>query len=94
MGNIYSFSGYFNEDHLSNPDTPFHWHCDKDVAGYGTLNDLGYHIIGKLVYLFGIPNRVAAYRQTKVTERRDEKEKTHSVTSDDMASALIQYEDF
>jgi len=94
LGDIYSFSGYFNEDHLSDPDTPFHWHCDKEIAGYGTLNDLGYHILGYLVYLFGMPQRVLAYRQVKVNERRVENGTMRQVTSDDMASGLIKYPNF
>lgn len=94
LGELYSFSGYFNEDHLSDPTTPFHWHCDERVAGYGTLNDLGYHILGHLVYLFGMPQRVLGYRQTKVKERLDKEGASREVTSDDMASGLIKYPDF
>lgn len=94
LGDIYSFSGYFNEDHLSDPALPFHWHCDKEVAGYGTLNDLGYHILGHLVYLFGMPQQVLAYRQTKVNERRTKDGSMRQVTSDDMASGLIKYPNF
>lgn len=94
LGDIYSFAGYFNEDHLSDPSTAFHWHCDKDMAGYGTLNDLGYHIVGKLLHLFGMPDKVAAYRQTKILQRCDARNKMRPVTSDDMASALFTYPNF
>ena len=95
LGQIFSFNGHFNEDHLSSPELPFHWHCDAEIAGLGATNDLGYHITGKLICLFGLPNRVVGYRQTKVKERKDAKSgKMRQVTSDDMASAVIEYDDY
>ena len=94
LGNIYSFSGHFNEDHLSDPETPFHWHCDKDIAGPGTVTDLGYHIFGHLIYLFGMPQQALAYRQIKVDERQAPSGEMKPVTSDDMACGLLKYMDF
>ena len=91
LGEIYSFSGHFNEDHLADPNSPFHWHCNEDIAGYGATNDLGYHIVGKLVTLFGLPSRVVACRQTKVKQRKNKEGEMQNVTSDDMASAVIEY---
>lgn len=70
LGTLYAFSGHFNEDHLSDPDLPFHWHCDEALAGCGTTADLGYHIIGKLLYLLGRPRALTANRQVKVKRRR------------------------
>ena len=95
LGQIYSFNGHFNEDHLADPKLPYHWHCDEKIAGAGASNDLGYHITGKLISLFGLPSQVVAYRQTKVKERKDSQSgKQRKVTSDDMASAVIEYDDF
>lgn len=91
LGEIYSFTGHFNEDHLADPKLPFHWHCNEEIAGYGTTNDLGYHIVGKLVTLFGLPQRIVSYRQTKVKQRVNTEGKKQSVTSDDMNSAIIEY---
>lgn len=93
LGQIFSFNGHFNEDHLAYPELPWHWHCDEKIAGYGATNDLGYHITSKLITLFGSPNRLVGYRQTKVKQRKDAKSgEMRQVTSDDMASAVIEYD--
>lgn len=93
LGQIYSFNGHFNEDHLAYPELPWHWHCDEQIAGYGATNDLGYHITGKLITLFGVPDRLVGYRQTKVHERKDAKTgEMRKVTSDDATSAVIEYD--
>lgn len=92
LGEIYSFNGHFLVDDFAYPDKPWHWSCDEKIAGYGTTNDLGYHIVGKLVTLFGLPAKALGCRQTKVAERKDRDGKTRPVTSDDMASAILEYD--
>ena len=82
LGTIYAFSGHFNEDHLSDPDLPFHWYCDEQLAGYGTTADLGYHVVGNLLYLLGHPKSLTANRQVKVKERRVTNDRgTRSITA-------------
>ena len=55
LGQIYSFNGHFLVDDFAYPEKPYHWCCDEKIAGYGTTNDLGYHIVAKLMTLFGLP---------------------------------------
>ena len=123
-GSLYGFTAYFNEDHLSDPDLPFHWHCDEKVAGSGTTADLGYHVAGYLLSLLGMPESLIANREIKIPQRRvssasgtrsinasaedDIARKTDKrggpqmkqndsqmkqVTSDDMANAIIRYDE-
>ncbi len=120
LGRLYGFTAYFNEDHLSDPDLPFHWHCDEKIAGSGTTADLGYHVAGYLLSLLGMPESLIANREIKVPQRRvssasgtrsinaaagdDTARQTEKrggkndpqmkrVTSDDMANAIIRYDE-
>ncbi len=92
LGQIYSFNGHFLVDDFAYPEKPYHWCCDEKIAGYGTTNDLGYHIVAKLMTLFGLPAHVVGCRQTKVKQRMDKDGNMRDVTSDDLASAILEYE--
>ena len=92
LGEIYSFSGHYNEDYFSDPQTPYNWRCDEKRAYSGAGADLGYHLAGALIYLFGSPAKVAALRQVKVKERKDADGASKPVTTDDITNGIIKYD--
>ncbi len=91
LGEIYSFSGFANEDALCDPQTPYTWRCDNKLACYGTSADLGYHFLAQMIYLLGDPIEVAACREIGVPERPNEKGELLPVTTDGMINGVIRY---
>ena len=92
LGDIYSFSGFANEDALCDPESLYTWRSDKELACYGTSADLGYHFLAQIIYLLGSPSEVAACRDIGVKERKDARGKMLPVTTDGVLNAVIRYD--
>ncbi len=69
LGAIRSFRGYWLADFGLNPDAPLTWRHQKAVAGYGTLGDLGSHVIDMARYLVDEISEVCGYSEIVVKER-------------------------
>ena len=69
LGEITLFRGTFDQDFLANPDVPFSWRLDRDLAGTGTLGDLGSHTIAFAHFLVGDIVEVCGVESTKIKER-------------------------
>ena len=91
LGEIYSFSGFANEDALGDPQAPYTWRSDDQLACYGTSADLGYHFLAQLLYLLGDPAEVIACREIGVKERPDENGRMRTVTTDGVINGIIRY---
>lgn len=91
LGELYSFSAHHNQDYMSDPNTLYTWRCDATRSYLGALADLGYHLVAALVYLFGMPKKLAAVRCFNVRARKDMHGKTLPVTTDNAAHAIIKY---
>lgn len=69
IGEIYHFRGIYQQDWLVDPGFPLVWRLQKDEAGYGSLGDLGAHVIDLARYLVGEIDEVSAMTETFITKR-------------------------
>ena len=69
LGKIYHFRGLYLQDWIVDPEFPLVWRLDKDVAGSGSLGDLGAHIIDIARFLAGEFDKVMGISKTFIEER-------------------------
>ncbi|WP_150275946.1 Gfo/Idh/MocA family protein [Paenibacillus tepidiphilus] len=69
LGRIYHFRAWFLQDWILDPEFPLVWRLQKDVAGSGSLGDLGAHLIDLAHYLVGDIAEVTGMSETFVKER-------------------------
>jgi len=71
VGRVYSFEAKYYHSTNIDADKPFNWRFSKEIAGGGTLFDMGSHVIDIVSYLGGPYARVNAAMQTAIQSRRD-----------------------
>ncbi len=97
LGEIHQVRGTYLQDWLVDPDAPWSWRNDKELAGSGALGDLGSHTVDLLRFLVGTPElageieQVSGHLQTFVEERPVDGE-TRPVTVDDAYTAQLAFE--
>jgi predicted dehydrogenase len=69
LGDITLFRGTFDQDFLADPNVPFSWRLDRNLAGTGALGDLGSHTIAFAHFLVGDIVEVCGLNTTKIKER-------------------------
>ncbi|WP_088103586.1 Gfo/Idh/MocA family protein [Halalkalibacter urbisdiaboli] len=69
LGDIYHFRGWFLQDWVIDPNFPLVWRLQKEVAGSGSLGDLGAHTIDLAHYLLGDISDVIGMNETFIKER-------------------------
>lgn len=69
IGDILNFRGTYLQDWSADPKAPLSWRFQKEVAGSGTLGDIGTHVIDIARYLVGEVSAVLAVLRTIITER-------------------------
>ncbi|WP_227374152.1 Gfo/Idh/MocA family protein [Haladaptatus halobius] len=93
LGEIHHFRGRYLQDWLVDPDAPWSWRNDEELAGSGALGDLGAHTIDLARFLVGDLERVSGHLQTFVDERPvPDEDETRPVTVDDAYSAQAEME--
>ncbi|WP_226022983.1 Gfo/Idh/MocA family protein [Halomicrobium salinisoli] len=108
LGEIYHFRGKYLQDWLVDPEAPWSWRNDEEMAGSGALGDLGAHTIDLARFLIGDAagevDRVSGHLRTFVEERPVDSgggslesdgadaAETRAVTVDDAYSALAEFE--
>ncbi|GAA0258534.1 Gfo/Idh/MocA family protein [Halobaculum roseum] len=98
LGEIRQVRGRYLQDWLSDPEAPWSWRNDEEMAGSGALGDLGAHTIDLARFLVGDrvgeAASVSGYLQTFTDERPVEGEdgETRPVTVDDAYSAQVEYD--
>jgi len=105
LGEIRHVRATYLQDWLADPDAPWSWRNDADVAGSGALGDLGAHSIDLAQFLLGEEiERVSGHLRTFVDERPVEGAdasaaesgtgpETRPVTVDDAYSAQAAFAD-
>ncbi len=69
LGKIYHFRGTYLQDWIMDPAFPLVWRLDKDVAGSGSLGDLGAHVVDLARFLVGDLKQVMGVNKTFIKER-------------------------
>ncbi|MWV64822.1 gfo/Idh/MocA family oxidoreductase [Halorubrum sp. JWXQ-INN 858] len=101
IGEIRQVRGRYLQDWLADPDAPWAWRMDADLAGSGALGDLGAHTIDLANFLVGDAvggvDRVSGHLRTFVDERpvHDDEggvEEYRDVTVDDAYTAQVAYD--
>lgn len=100
IGEIRHVRGRYLQDWLVDPDAPWAWRLDKELAGSGALGDLGAHTVDLVRFLVGEVtgeiDRLSGQLQTFVDERPvydDDGEVTahREVTVDDAYTAQLTF---
>ncbi|WP_121821326.1 Gfo/Idh/MocA family protein [Halostella salina] len=93
IGEIRHFRGTYLQDWLVDPEAPWSWRNDEELAGSGALGDLGAHTVDLARFLVGEVERVSGHLTTFVDERPVEgSDETRPVTVDDAYSAQAEFE--
>jgi len=94
LGELFHFRGRYLQDWLVDPEAPWSWRNDAEMAGSGALGDLGAHTIDLARFLVGDLAEVSGHCRTFVDERPVEgSDETREVTVDDAYSAQVAFED-
>jgi len=93
LGEIRQFRGRYLQDWLVDPEAPWSWRNDAEVAGSGALGDLGAHTVDLARFLVGEVASVSGHLETFVDERPVEGDDgTRPVTVDDAFTAQARFE--
>ena len=93
IGEVYNFRGSYQEDYLSNPQTPFSWRCLRSQGGSGALNDLGTHLFQMAEFLLGPIASVYGTLTTVFSQRRDVfSGELRDVENEDIAQVLVSFD--
>ncbi|WP_324758256.1 Gfo/Idh/MocA family protein [Haloarcula sp. GH36] len=93
LGEIHHFRGRYLQDWLVDPEAPWSWRNDAEMAGSGALGDLGAHTVDLARFLIGDIDRLSGHLTTFVDERPVEGgDETRPVTVDDAYSAQVEFE--
>jgi predicted dehydrogenase len=94
LGKIYHFRGCYLKGSLTDPEAPMRWRYRKEMAGLGTLGDLGTHTIDLARWLVGEIGAVSGLTKTFIPERPtgDGSGRREAVTVDDAAISLLEFE--
>lgn len=93
IGDIRHVRGRYLQDWLVDPETPWSWRLDADLAGSGALGDLGSHVVDLMRFLIGDIEAVRGHLETFVPQRPDpEGDGRRPVTVDDAFSAQLRFE--
>jgi len=69
LGKIYHFRARYLQDWITDPNFPLVWRLKKEIAGSGTLGDLGAHIIDIAHFLVGNLTSISAATETFIKQR-------------------------
>ncbi|MFC7019178.1 MULTISPECIES: Gfo/Idh/MocA family protein [Haloarcula] len=93
LGEIRHFRGRYLQDWLTDPEAPWSWRNDAEMAGSGALGDLGAHTVDLTRFLVGDVDRLSGHLRAFVDERPTEDgSETRPVTVDDAYSAQVEFE--
>ena len=101
LGEIRQIRGRYLQDWLADPEAPWAWRMDADLAGSGALGDLGAHTVDLARFLVGDEvggiDRLSGHLETFVDERpvldkNGTVEEYRDVTVDDAYTAQVAYD--
>lgn len=69
LGRIYHFRARYLQDWIADPNFPLVWRLQKEIAGSGTLGDIGAHILDLSTFLVGPLTEISGMTETFVKQR-------------------------
>ncbi|CAB5536976.1 Gfo/Idh/MocA family protein [Providencia hangzhouensis] len=69
IGELTRFRGWFDQGFFNDPNLPWSGRCSRELAGSGSLGDLGSHVVSVAQYLMGPVASVIGQEQTFISER-------------------------
>ncbi len=94
IGESFNFRGWYEEDYLADPATPFSWRCLRSQGGAGALADLGTHLINMAEYLLGPVTSVLGSLTTIHEQRPDPVSGAlRKVENEDIAQVMCRFDD-
>jgi predicted dehydrogenase len=92
LGRILDFRGHYFHDYALDSELPMDWRVDRNLAGAGSVGDLGSHVIDLARYLVGDVSRVFASTRTVIPERAPSHPAgPFRVDVDDAADCLLEF---
>jgi len=93
LGRILQSRARYLQSSLADPNLPFRWRLDRELAGSGVLGDLGSHIIDLARFLVGEPVSIMGRMATFFDRRPLEEDPTRfeRVRTDDAFQALVEF---
>jgi predicted dehydrogenase len=97
LGEIRHVRGHYLQDWGTDPEDPWSWRMDEELAGSGALGDLGAHTVDLARFLVGEQagdvERISGHTETFIEERPVEgKSETRPVTVDDAYTAQAAFQ--
>ncbi len=93
LGRIYHFRALYLQQSLANPEAPMTWRLRKEYAGYGTIADLGSHVIDLARYLIGeivsVNGTLYTFNRFRVNQATGVREE---VNVDEGFTAMLRFE--
>ena len=93
LGRIYHFRAFYLQQSLANPEAPMMWRLRREYAGYGTIADLGSHVIDLARYLIGevvsVNGTLYTFNRFRVNQATGVREE---VNVDEGFTAMLRFE--
>lgn len=93
LGRIYHFRARYLQAGHADPETPWRWRHQRELAGTGVLGDLGSHVVDLARFLVGEPESVGGALATYVHQRPMESNpgQLGTVETDDAFAASVTF---
>ena len=91
LGKIYHLRSTYQQDWLSNPDSPAGWQLDEKLSGGGPHIDLGSHCIDLAHFLIGEISSVSCLQAHFVKERKTQDNTPRKITVDDASIMSVEF---
>lgn len=92
LGRIFHYRAVYLQEWIIDPEFPMTWRFKKDVAGSGSLGDLGSHVLDLARFLVGEPTKVMGMTKTFITDRPTGDGGRDTVDVDDAVTAMMEFD--
>jgi len=94
LGKILHFHGRYLQEWIMDPSFPIVWRLRKEITGFGTLGDIGSHVVDMAHYLVGDLSNVTAITRTFIEERPLDNDPTKrgKVDVEDAVESIVEFE--
>lgn len=92
IGKVFHFNAVYYQDWLVDPEFPYVWRHDKQVAGSGAHGDMNAHIVDLARFLVGEIDSVCGAEEVFIKQRKkSDGSGTGTVTADDALFSLARF---